>query len=362
MASSGWQGEKTVYAGSSSAPRLLADLYIGSISHSGTDLSISGTVRIISPSNSGIYYNGAYIWWSGGSTTKNLNSDYGVVTNFDSSFSVTIRDVPYSTTTYSFSIGVNAVQSGESASWTLSFNASGSVPTGLTTSLSSYGKDWADIAVNLGSWGLPSSASGRYIEGAVLGSSTYGNPYRFTNIKTGVSSATLRVDNSKSGNLTIIPNTRYRYGGYASNTVMATSVISGTFITLPETPIIEAIDRGHGVIDFTVTHATEGSALTVTEEYSIDGGSTWVAITGSAFLLALSGQTVVQVRRRTTSGSSSATVTVTPVFTYGIYASIINKTKSIEKGYASVNSKTKKIEKVYASVNGVSKLIYRDSS
>lgn len=361
MASSGWQGEKAIYEGSSSSPRLLGDVNITSISHSGTNLRITGQVQVISPSNSSIYYNGASVWWTGGSTSANLNSNYGVRNTWEFNFDVTISNVSVSTTSYYFSMGVNAAQSGGSTGWTLYFDSSAVAPSGLTTSIVDFGSDWADIAVHLGSWGSPSGSASRYIEAAILGTSTYGNPYKF-DTRTAVMDATIRADNSGRGNLVVTPNTQYWYGGYASNQSASTKVVSGQFTTLPAIPVINAIDQGHGVIDVTVTHATEGSALTITEEYSTDGGTTWTAITGGAFTVTLSTQTVITVRRSSTSGVSSTTITVTPSFTFAIYGSVLNKTVEVKHVYASVNDKTKKVKKVYASVGGKTTLVFEDVS
>lgn len=234
-------------------------------------------------------------------------------------------------------------------------------PSGLTTSLVDFGPDWASIAVHIDSWGNPSGSASRYIEAAILGTSTYGNPYKY-DTRTAVKDATIRINNSCRGNLTVTPNTQYGYGGYATNQSKTTNVINGQFTTLPAVPVINAIDQGHGVIDVTVTHATEGSALTVAEEYSIDGGTTWTAITGGAFTVTLSAQTVLTVRRSSTAGASSDTVTVTPSFTTAIYGSVLNKTVEVKHIYASVNDKTKKVKKVYASVEGKTKLVFEDVS
>lgn len=362
MASSGWQGEKTIYSGGSTTPRIDGDLRVDSITHSGSNLTITGVVQVISPSNSSIYYNGAYIWWDGGgSATRNLNSNYGTKDTWNIDFSVTIGGVAATTTSYYFEMGVDAIQSGGSIGWTLSFNQSGTQPSGLSATFVDAGPDWADIAVNLSSWGSPSTSANRYIEAAVLGSSSYGNPYKYKTA-TAVMSNTFHVDNSGGGSLTIVPNTQYRVGAYATNTVMSKSTVGSTFITKPARPTLTAIDQGHGVIDFTVTHATEGSADTVTEEYSTDGGTTWTTITGGAFSLTLASQTEVMVRRGNTTGYMTETVTVTPTFTYGIYASVINKTAAIKKVYAPVGGESKKVKKIYASVGGKTKLVFEDPS
>lgn len=362
MASSGWQGETTIYSGGGSAPKLVGDFYISSITHSGTDLRVVGEVQVISPSDSSIAYNNAYIWCDGGwHTYANLHSSWGVRNTWEFDIDVTIENVSQTATSYYFEMGVNAVQSGGRIGWTIRFDQSGTPPTGLTTTLVEAGPDWADIAVSISSWGSPSTSANRYIEAAVCGSSTYGNPYKFKTA-TAVTSATLRVDNTCGGNLTIVPNTQYRVGCYADNRTKHASTVGASFTTLPATPIINALDQGHGVINVTVTHANEGSALPITEEYSIDDGATWTTITGGAFSLTLSTQAVLTVRRSSTAGVSSGTVTVAPRFDVAIYASVMNKSELITKVYAPVNGQTKKVEKIYASVNGKTKLVFEDPS
>lgn len=245
-----------------------------------------------------------------------------------------------------------------------SIGPDGTPPTGLAAALVEAGPDWADIAVSISSWGSPSTSANRYIEASVLGSSTYGNPYKYKTA-TAVTSATLHVDNTCSGNLTIVPNTQYRVGGFATNQTRNASTVGATFTTLPAIPVISAVDQGHGVIDFTVTHANEGSAYTVTDEYSADGGTTWTAISGGAFSLTLSTQTEVIVKRSSTAGDSTATITVVPQFDVGIYASANEKTVKITKVYApsqGVSPVSKKVAKIYASVNGKTKLVYEDPS
>lgn len=224
----------------------------------------------------------------------------------------------------------------------------GTPPTGLAATLIDAGPDWADISMSISSWGSPSTSATRYIEAAVLGTSTYGNPYKYKTA-TAVMSETFHVDNTGGGNLTITPNTQYYVGGYATNQTRNARTVGAAFTTLPAVPIINALDQGHGVIDVTVTHANEGSALSITEEYSIDDGATWTTITGGAFSLTLSTQTVLTVRRSSTAGVSSGTVTVAPHFDVAIYASVLNKSKLITKVYASKTSTDRQL----VSINSV---------
>lgn len=216
-----------------------------------------------------------------------------------------------------------------------SIGPDGTPPTGLTATISDVGANFAMINVSISSYGSPSGSANRYIEAAVLGSSSYGSPYRYATA-TAATSAKMAVTNYNSGSLVITPNTTYYYGGYATNTVRSVSTVAGQFTTLPAVPVITATDQGHGVIEFAVTHDTEGSAETVTEEYSTDGGTTWIAITGGAFTLTLSAQTTVEVRRISVAGVSSATITVAPEFATAVYISIGNKTTLATKVYGSV--------------------------
>lgn len=343
MASSGWQGSQYIYTVYS---EIWGNLRIDGITHSGTDLRVWGVLRIEGKGSGCSYFNnGIHGYTESQSDALIVGQSVNVCSGstFDRGFDVTIHNVSVSATSYNFDTYFYACNANNCSTkyfdtrlrWTLYFDSSAVAPSGLTTSLVDFGPDWADIAVHLGSWGSPSGSASRYIEAAILGTSTYGNPYKY-DTRTATMDATIRADNSGRGSLVVTPNTQYWYGGYATNNSADTRVVSGQFTTLPAVPAINAIDQGHGVIDVTVTHTTEGSALTVTEEYSIDGGTTWTAITGGAFTVTLSAQTVLTVRRSSTAGESSDTVTVTPSFTTAIYGSVLNKSVLIDKVYAPI--------------------------
>lgn len=346
MASSGWQGSQYIYTVYS---EIWGNLRIDGITHSGTDLRVWGVLRIEGKGSGCSYFNnGIHGYTESQSDALIVGGGVNVCSGntFDRGFDVTIHNVSTSATSYNFDTYFYACNANNCSTkyfdvrlrWTLYFDSSAVAPSGLTTSLVDFGPDWADISVHLGSWGSPSGSASRYIEAAILGTSTYGNPYKF-DTRTAIMNATIRADNSGRGSLVVTPNTQYWYGGFATNNSADTRVVSGQFTTLPAVPVINAIDQGHGVIDVTVTHATEGSALTVTEEYSIDGGTTWTTITGGAFTVTLSAQTVLTVRRSSPAGASSDTVTVTPSFTTAIYGSVLNKSVLIDKVYASAPSR-----------------------
>ena len=238
-------------------------------------------------------------------------------------------------------------------------------PSGLNVSISSIADTGASFSVSLSSYGTPSSTDGRYIEASIMGQSTYGGKYRY-DIAKNKASSTITVNNSSKTNssnpLTIVPNTQYWYGAYATNTSLSISKVQGTFVTRPAyITSITAHDVGQGEVYFTVNHAAEGSANTVVTELSYDQ-KTWQTVSDE-FNLSLSGQTTLYVRRSNNSGSTPIfSISVTPSTRVKLYGSVNNQAQEIKKLYGSVNGQSVRIRKLYASVNGRSKLIFVESN
>ena len=238
-------------------------------------------------------------------------------------------------------------------------------PSGLNVSISSVADTGATFSVSLSSYGTPSSEANRYIEASILGQSTYGGRYRWAT-KKAVKSATITVNNSSAVNssnpLTIVPNTKYWYGAYATNTVMSTSMVKGTFITLPAyISDVTVNDVGSGSVTVSVIHASEGSAATAYTEYSYNQ-TDWTTVQDTFSLEVLSA-TMIYVRRRNSTGATPVrTVSIVPATTVKLYGSVNNKAKEIRKLYGSVNGKAVRIRKLYGSVNGRSKLIFVESN
>lgn len=144
----------------------------------------------------------------------------------------------------------------------------------------------AVFSVSISSYGIPSSANGRYIEAAILGTSDYGsNPRRWTHA-TNVTSADITVNNSSqtgSTALTIQGNTRYWYGGYATNTQRSKSTVKGTFYTpCPPLSALSLSSQAYSAYNkvtatMSYTRQSDGGAETRTGKYrySTDNGATW---------------------------------------------------------------------------------------
>ena len=237
-------------------------------------------------------------------------------------------------------------------------------PSGLDVTLSSVQDTGATMRVTLNSYGTPSGEANRYIEAAIMGQSTYGGRYRWAT-KKAVKSATITVNNNSANSsnpLTIVPNTQYWYGAYATNTVMSTSTVKGTFITLPAyISDVVVNDVGGGEVTVSVVHASEGSAATVYTEYSYNQ-TDWTTVQDT-FSLTVHSATTIYVRRRNSTGTTPVrTVSIVPATTVKLYGSVNNKAKEIRKLYGSVNGKAVRIRKLYGSVNGRSKLIFVDNN
>lgn len=203
-------------------------------------------------------------------------------------------------------------------------------PTGLSVSIASKTYNSATFNVSVSSYGTPGSANGRYIEAAILGSSSYGNPYRFSTASNTTSSK-ITVNNSSSQGstaLTITGNTTYHYGGYASNTARSVSTVTGTFTTL--CPPLSALSlssqsyKTYNTVNAVIawTRQTDGGALarTLNYRYSTDGGSTYTSWTSAGTVTASSGtftasgiptsKTVTLQAKLTTTAGDSETKTV----------------------------------------------------
>ena len=238
-------------------------------------------------------------------------------------------------------------------------------PSGLDVSISSVADTGATFSVSLSSYGTPSSEANRYIEASIMGQSTYGGKYRWAT-KKAVTSATITVNNNSATNssnpLTIVPNTQYWYGAYATNTVMSTSTVKGTFITLPAyISDVTANDVGGGNVTVSVVHASEGTAATTYTEYSYNQ-TDWTTVQDT-FNLTVHTATTIYIRRRNSTGTTPVrTVSIVPATTVKLYGSVNNQAKEIRKLYGSVNGKAVRIRKLYGSVNGRSKLIFVESN
>lgn len=170
-------------------------------------------------------------------------------------------------------------------------------PSTPSVSVKSKKHNAVTFGVSIGSYGNPGGESGRYIEAALLQNNTYDGSTsnrRRWQVAYRVTSADITVDNNGSYNggsdglgLTITGNTRYYYGGYATNTKKSKSVVTGQVYTpcppLSALALSSQVYTTYNKVRATIsyTRQSDGGAQTRTGyyRYSTDNGATWSAWT-----------------------------------------------------------------------------------
>lgn len=357
----------------------VSGLYVGTFGGRTLNINVTGNISRNSTTvtltniSCYLYSTDGGTWWAQAARTWGLRAPGGEAVSTSVPYTPSANHRTFSLPNLSFylantstSCTMNVTGPDGSFAFTLGGIPQGAVaPSGLDVTLSSVQDTGATMRVTLSSYGTPSSEANRYIEASIMGQSTYGGKYRWAT-KKAVKSATIIVNNNSATNssnpLTIVPNTQYWYGAYATNTVLSTNVVKGTFITLPAyISDVVVNDTGGGNVTVSVVHASEGTATTVYTEYSYNQ-TDWTTVQDTFSLEVLSA-TMIYVRRRNSTGTTPVrTVSIVPATTVKLYGSVNNQAKEIRKLYGSVNGKAVLIRKLYGSVNGRSKLIYVHST
>lgn len=247
-------------------------------------------------------------------------------------------------------------------------------PTGLTISNLTPGIESFSADVSITSWGT-NVGTNKYLE---LQCWTLGmnQPRRYQTNTTGILSTNITVDNDGAytqayGPLTIVGNTEYTIGAYATNGNANTgSVNMGNATTLAYPAKLSDIILTNTSVEIDYAIRADGGKYDKTYEYSIDGGDTWTtfatvtgssATSGSFNLTDLEPGVNYTIKHRVTSTAGTANGID---FTFAIplknkfYGSVGGEATRVNKLYGSVNGETKEIKKLYMSVGGFTKRIY----
>ena len=276
---------------------------------------------------------------------------------YSTTFSRTVAGGGDRTVTWSAGSGVRSDFAG-SWSATVWFPDPTSPPSGLSVSVAEVYTTGAKFNVSLSSYGNPSSADGRWIEAGFAGQNSWEGSLRSA-IAKNTTSAQIVVDNNstQTSSLTIRPNTQYYYGGYAYNTQLSTSTISGQLVTKALAPTLSVSSVTDKTATITYTTQADGGKYGKNIQYSLNNGTTWVtgatvntgsATTGSFIIPNLTENTHYNVKTRV---STSAGTTNGNDFSF--------TTKVSTKFYGSANGRTELVEKLYGSVNGQTKEIIK---
>lgn len=402
MASSGWQNEQTWYTYNSNV-YLQGNIRVDTLTHSGTNLRIKGVIAAGARGNSGsgFYFSDytSYAQPEGGSKIAlGSKGRWWKVGQGDTyvDFDVTISNVAVSTTSRSFYINfygpnTNSVQS--TLRWTLTFDASGTAPTGGYVTWNSHTCDKINATTGVSSWGgLTGNMSINVLTGNTNGDAstiTSSNwttksrrVYRWTNVSTSTLSATgdLTTANTstESTPLDIKGLLHYKLAFWNYNTAGNTNGFDDTLRYLPPAPsTMTATDPGgEGTKDYSVVFAGvaannntdyDTANLTRTVRYKVNDAADWTYVVNNSQAL-IDAQTTFTVRVpgsqsaviegwQTYHGQQSEVKTINlyngnpPSRTYG---SVDGVSQLAQKAYGSVDGLSKEIVKLYGSLDGES--------
>lgn len=304
-----------------------------------------------------------------------VHSGIAVGDVYSTTFSRTVGGTGDRTVTWSAGSGSRSDFAG-TWSKTVNFPVETSPPTGLTLTSCSAGPDWYDIGVSVSGWGTGGSASQRYIEAQVwtYNASSLVEPRRYQP-SYGTTSATIRVNNSSSGSLSITPNTVYTIGVYASNGAANTgSQRIGNHVTAPPILSASASNITKNSMDINWSFGNQGGHHSLMVQYSLDG-TNWTTMstqTGSGSrsgvytITGLTPETEYTVRTRVTRAetgqayyaTTGETVSATTLPAGTIYGPVNGVSKKTIKWLGSVDGLSKYIVKIYGSEDGKTKRIF----
>lgn len=311
-----------------------------SASRSGNTVTVSGTFTVTQGSSWN--YNAIYAYVDGHTSWVKVKPYVQSGGTWSENFSFSFEDSGSGNPTYTaiFQVWNNAesgtVGNPASTTFSVSYPSGATTPPQPTVTLVQAYTYGAKFNVS-GDYGTPSSASGRYIEAAILDQNSYGNTYKY-NIASNTSSADIIVTNStyQGGGLTILPNKQYYYGGYINNTERNNSVVTGQFVTLPEVAVASITKVGSDMAQFSWTVEADGGHYDKTVSYSLDDGSYTTidtysggsARSGNEVLLGLSPNTqyILNMKNATTAGVS---IKGTRVFTLSAEPTITQKDQTL---------------------------------
>ena len=400
MASSGWQNEQLVYTLDANN-KLYGNVYIESIDHTGTNLTVICRVAFGNRGTSGAscwFNNGVQVSLNGGSWHNIVgNGQHITVGSGDYYYpssgtrSVTISNVPAGATTATLPVRFRSCNANDCSStyfdttknWTLRFGASVTPPSGLT--YSNQVVTWDSLTATIGASNWGSGGDQKVLQLKVLNESYVSGMASLQETSTGTNSATLTVTNESEqriGTIGTVPTllgcSTYYPGVYASNGAAAARLAQDAFTT-PPAPGILGYTKVANVYTFTYKGVPEdnnpnyqSSLLKRTLRYKIDNGN-WESVDNAtqraidyesvANISVPAGSTAV-IEGWNTYGADNlqskvSTMTISntdaPVHAYG---SVDGEAKEIKKLYGSVLGETKELLSLYASENGVAKKIY----
>lgn len=366
MATSGWQTEKFYHAsGNAGYVDWYGNIYISSITHSGTNLRVIGKFRLAARGTSG--YSAQYVYGMRGSMTNNSGSKIGttqtllgnnvrlyVGSTVEKDFDITVSGVATTTTSYSLGFEMWACYNSSCSSkywdvtkyWTINFEPS-AAPSGLYINNISTAYNSVSATVGVGNWGSTGTNSLSML--VLTQPYVAGLPHRWSNTKSGALSFTTTVNNSSgcpsAGCITIKGAGTYYIGVYAQNGAGVESRLAGPAVYTPPAPMTSlTYSQTQQSTNVKINVSTVGgsssdnnsNSVTTYMRYSTNGGSSysswtsmgsgnaWNTYTGN-FTCAYGSNVIIQTKQ-TYQGQDSAIKSVSFTATSGTAPSNLSAT------------------------------------
>lgn len=305
MVTSGWQEEKFYHAsGNAGYVDWYGNIYISSITHSGTNLRVVGKFRLAARGTSGA--SAQYNWGLRGSMANSSGSKVGttqvllgknvslrVGNTVDKDFDITISGVSASTTSYSLGFRMWACYNETCSStfwdvtkyWPISFDPS-SAPSGLYINNISTTYNSVSATIGLGSYN--SSTTDKSLSMLALAQSyVAGLPHKYSNTTSGALSFTTTVSDSsacaEAGCITIKGAGTYYTGVYARAGSVASRLVGPAVYTPPAPMTSLTYTQTQQSTNVKINVSTVGgnssnnnsNSVTTYMRYSTNGGSSY---------------------------------------------------------------------------------------
>ena len=330
MATSGWLGKISLVSGGFGFDEMKGNVRIDSITHSGGNLTVTGVYGVSYEGVSGGY--GYYVYpitaaVSGASYSQVTSGNQRIYTGADpvtASFSTTIPAAAGDTSaTFSVDWLYNNSTASNHVDYTIYFDPSYSPPTGLNVTNITPAQNSFTATVSISGWGVGSGT--RYRELQVWTNGMV-EPRRYQPAYGDSLSGSITANNSSSGTLTILPNTTYTIGGYATNGEANTGSTSfGTSTTLLPTPSFTLTATTANSLSVSYSVPNQGGARSMTLYRKLNSGS-WTSVaslsgsgskSGSFTISSLTPNTSYTVTPKlSASGTSDQTGTAISTVTY----------------------------------------------
>lgn len=243
-------------------------------------------------------------------------------------------------------------------------------PTGLSISNLTPDTESFSATVSITGWGNnPGTNKYRELQCWTKGMS---EPRRYEADISSELTGTITVSNTSAGSLTIVGNTEYTIGAWATNGNAYTgSVNMGNAVTLAYAAHLQPAITSDTTATIYYSTKADGGKYAKTYEYSLDGGTNWTtfatvssgsATSGSFNITDLSVGTTYTIKHRvtTTAGTKNGEdVTFSIPIRSKFYGSVGDQAVPIARIYGSTSNQPTPIYKLYGSENGEAKLLFR---